>query len=164
MNLVGKMQPMREQLSDPSGELNVNTMCANGLLRIQDILRPRDMISGGPGHLGHPGLHHHNHHHHHQLSHHPGLPNFAAINMKSSPISPPQSPPATPPMHSPDSMKGSHGNSRSSRERNESKESSDEKGNLKIFICNFEKHLSLLVRSKENNFVAFRIILLINWL
>lgn len=111
------MQPQqhRDQMHD-GGELNVNTMCANGLLRIQDILRP----NGPSGHLGHPGMmnppHHslHPHHHHHlahHLQHNGGVPNFGGLNMKGSPISPPigpdQSPPATPPMHSPDSYKGS---------------------------------------------------------
>lgn len=125
------MQPTNQPMvlgggmgTDPADLNNMNAMCANGLLRIQDILRPREMM-GSP--LHHPQQHHHNHHqfhnnqhgmHHHGL--HPGFLNFSAINMKTSlpsgsPISPPigsdQSPPATPPMmnsmHSPDSLKSS---------------------------------------------------------
>lgn len=124
MNLVYKMQPTRQQIlgggaSDPTSEINVNAMCANGLLRIQDILRPRDAMMAAAAAAGHQaaaeslGLHQHPGLHPHHLSQlHHGLTSFGGLNVKASSISPPigpdQSPPATPPMlHSPDSLKGS---------------------------------------------------------
>lgn len=126
MNLVYKMQPTRQQIlgggaSDPTSELNVNAaMCANGLLRIQDILRPRDamMAAAESAAAASLGLHHSQHHHglhpHHLSQLHHGLTSFGGLNMKAGSISPPigadQSPPATPPLtslHSPDSLKGS---------------------------------------------------------
>lgn len=125
MNLVYKMQPTRQQIlgggaSDPTSDINVNAMCANGLLRIQDILRPRDAMMAAAAAAGHQaaaeslGLHQHPGLHPHHLSQlHHGLTSFGGLNVKASSISPPigpdQSPPATPPMmlHSPDSLKGS---------------------------------------------------------
>lgn len=157
MNLVYKMQPSRQQIlgggaSDPTSELNVNAMCANGLLRIQDILRPRDAMmaaaaaAAAAGHQAadtlalhqHPGLHSH---HLSQLHH--GLTTFGGLKGSSisPPIGPDQSPPATPPMtllHSPDSLKGSpdhhhhhhhHNNTKSSRDKDDLNSSKSNKHN-----------------------------------
>jgi len=133
-----KMQPNRNQLltgtgttisnltspaagDSPGAPINMNlassmSMCANGLLRISDILRPRDMGIHPPHHHQYPHPHHLSPygppmHPHHQIHHHPG--GFGPINMKASSLSPPegheQSPPNSPPlsnhsMHSPDSV------------------------------------------------------------
>ena len=132
MNLIHKMQPTRQHLGGDhsSNEINLNSVCAtaNGLLRIQDILsrpRPGGEMIGPHGHLHHqhPG---------HPLMGHPGIPgigsihSFAALNMKTSPISPPigpdQSPPATPPMmglHSPDMNMKSSGKNNKDKDRDD---------------------------------------------
>ncbi|OXA56053.1 homeobox protein vab-7 [Folsomia candida] len=102
----------------------INTMCASGLLRIQDILRPATTNNGANNatpfinHHNNPmlnGVHHphhlanlHSHHlqQHHHFAHHPQhqltshLAPFGGgslVGMKNSPISPPIGPDQSPP-------------------------------------------------------------------
>jgi hypothetical protein len=107
---------------------------ANGLLRIQDILRPHQGAQGGgmmhPGMMGHHPLHQLQHH---QLAHH-----LQQHNNISPPIGPDQSPPATPPMHSPDSMKGGSNKGGGGRDVEMGKGSPDSnKGKRKDFCLIF---------------------------
>lgn len=139
----------------------INTMCASGLLRIQDILRPATTNNGANNatpfinHHNNPmlnGVHHphhlanlHSHHlqQHHHFAHHPQhqltshLAPFGGgslVGMKNSPISPPIGPDQSPPATPPMHSPDSYKASKGSSLRDEKGSPDSGKGELIVFF------------------------------